>query len=69
MLLIVTGHERQNLKMFMILFLNSDFSINICSISSKFLGNVVNFLPQGSMSQNFDLGPSYFLMLCRNLEK
>ena len=47
-------------------FLNSDFSINIYSIFAKFLENVVDSLPGGSVSQNFDLGPSYFLMLCRN---
>ena len=53
----------------MILFLNSDFSINTSSISSKFVGYVVDSLPEGSVSQNFYLGLSYFFMLCRNLEK
>ena len=53
----------------MILFLNSDFSINTSSIFSKFLGYFVDSLPEGSMSQNFDLGLRFFFMLCRNLEK
>ena len=46
MLIIVTGHESQNLRIFIILFLNSEFSINICSISSRFLENVVMFFPR-----------------------
>ena len=52
----------------MILFLNSNFSINTCSIPFKFLEYDVYSLLEGSMSQNFDLGPSYFFMLCRNLD-
>ena len=51
------------------LFLNSDCSINICSISAKFIGNVIYSLPEGSVSQNLNLGPRYFFMLCRNLGK
>ena len=53
----------------MILFLNSDYSINTSSISSNFLGYHVDSLPEGNLSQNFDLGLRYFFMLCRNLEK
>ena len=26
-------------------------------------------LPEGSMSQKFDFGPSYFFLVCRNLGK
>ena len=57
------------MRIFTLLFLNSDFSINICSISVNFLENVAYPLPEGSVSQNFDLSPSYFFMLCRNLGK
>ena len=53
----------------MILFLNSEFSINTSSISSKFLGYVVDSLLEGSVSQNLYLGPGYFFMLCRNFGK
>ena len=49
--------------------LNSDFLINTCSISAKFLEYLIYSLLEGSVSQNFELGPSYFCMLCRNLEK
>ena len=42
-------------------FSNSDFSLNIASIFAKFLGYVLHSPP--------DLGPGYFLMLCRNFRK
>ena len=38
-------------------FSNSDFSVNNASIYTRFLGYVPNSLPEGSMSQNFYLGP------------
>ena len=50
-------------------FSNSDFSLNIASIFANFLGYVHHSPPEGSVSQNFDLGPVYFLMLCRNFGK
>ena len=40
-----------------VIFLNSDFSFNIRSIPSKFLGDTLYNAPEGSVSQNFDLGP------------
>ena len=39
-------------------FSNSDFSVDIASICFKFLGYVLHSPPEGSLSQNFDLGPS-----------
>ena len=50
-------------------FSNSDFSLDIASISAKFLGYVLHSPPEGSESQNFDLGLFYFFMLCRNFGK
>ena len=41
-----------------ITFLNSDFSVDIGSICFKCLGYVPHSPPEGSVSQNFDLGPS-----------
>ena len=38
-------------------FSKSGFSLDIASIFAKFLGYVLHILPEGSMSQNFDLGP------------
>ena len=52
-----------------IIFLNSDFSFNIRSIPTKFLGDILYNTPEGSVSQNFDLGPGYFCTLCRNFGK
>ena len=53
----------------MLYFLNSDSSLDIASISFKFTGNVLCDIPEGSVSQNFDLGPGYFLMLYGNFWK
>ena len=50
-------------------FSNSNFSVNNASIYTRFLGYVPNSLPEGSVSQNFYLGPGYFFMLCRNFRK
>ena len=38
-------------------FLNTDFSVNIASISLRVLGNALYNMFEGSVSQNFDLGP------------
>ena len=38
-------------------FSNSDFSVYKASICFKFLGYVPHSPPEGSVSQNFDLGP------------
>ena len=38
-------------------FSNSDFSVDIASMCFKFLGHVLHSSPEGSVSQNFDLGP------------
>ena len=50
-------------------FSNSDFSVDIALICFKFLRYVLHSHPERSVSQNFDLGPGYFFMLCRNFEK
>ena len=45
-----TGLENLN-----VIFLNSDFSFNIQTIPTKFLGDVLHNTPE--VSQNLDLGP------------
>ena len=50
-------------------FSNSDFSLDIASISAKFLGYVLHSPPERRKSQNFDLGLGYIFMLCRNFGK
>ena len=46
-------------------FLNSDFLFNNRPIAFIFFLDNLKNVPEGSMSQNFDLGPTYFFMLCR----
>ena len=50
-------------------FSNSNFSLDIALIFARFLGYVLHSPPEGSVSQNFDLGPGYIFMLCRNFGK
>ena len=42
-------------------FLNSEFSFNNTSIITIFSQEDLKTLPEGSVSQNIDLGPRYFL--------
>ena len=51
---------KTNLENFHITFFEQRFEMNICSISGKSLENAVYPLPEGSMSQNFDLGAGDF---------
>ena len=53
-------------KNFYVNFLNNDSLVNIGPITIKFLGDVLNNILEGSMSQNLDLGPDYLFMLCRH---
>ena len=53
-------------------YMGDDMShyMNIALICTKFLGYVPYSPPEGSMSQNFDLGPCViFFILCRIFEK
>ena len=50
-------------------FLNSDFSVNNESKVTKLIGHVLCITPEGSVSQNFDLGFGYSFMLCRKFVK
>ena len=54
---------------FHIKFLNSDFSVSNALNITKFLGDALCSPLEGSVSQNFDLGPGYFFMLCRKFVK
>ena len=49
---------------FHIEFLNSDFSVDNKLNVTKSIGYVPCILLEESVSQNFDLGPGYFFMLC-----
>ena len=54
---------------FQIKFLNSDFSVSNALNITKFLGGALCSPLEGSVSQNVDLGPGYFSMLCRKFVK
>ena len=56
-------------KNFHIKFSNSDFSFDNESNVTKSIGQVLCIALEGSVSQNFDLGPGLFFMLCRNFGK
>ena len=49
------------------LFLNMDISFNSQYKALKFETCIYGLQMEGSVSQNFDLGPSCFSMKCRNL--
>ena len=48
-------------------FLNMDTSLNIASKPFKFSTYIHKIQMEGSLSQNFDLGPSFHFMKCRKL--
>ena len=48
-------------------FLNMDISLPVSYKSFKFLTCIHEIWMQGKVSQNFDLGPSFDFMRCRNL--
>ena len=48
------------------LFLNKDISADIPFTSIKFKTCIPKIRMQGSMSQNVDIGPSFYFMKCRN---
>ena len=48
---------------------NYNISVDNESNVTKSRGHVLSILLEGGLSQNFDLGPGYFSMLCRELIK
>ena len=48
-------------------FFNMDISLAISHKPFKFSACIHEIWMQGSVSQNFDLGPSFDFMKCRNL--
>ena len=55
------GMKVKSLKVSFLL-LNSEFSFNNQSISTKPLEEDLKILPEGCVSQDFDLGSRYFFM-------
>ena len=47
--------------------MNMDISVSIAHIPFKFETCILEIKIEGSVSQHFELGPSFYLMKCRNL--
>ena len=60
---------KKTFQNFHITFLNSDFSVSNALNVTKCLGDALCSPVEGSVSQNFDLDPGNFFMLCRKLVK
>ena len=56
------GREKSKIKIFHVIFLNKDISIIIADIILRFCILVLHILPEGSVSQIFYLGPSFYFM-------
>ena len=56
------GREKGKILIFHVIFLNNDISITFAGIILKFCMLVLHILPEGSVSQIFYLGPSFYFM-------
>ena len=56
------GCEKGKILIFHVVFFNKDISITVADIILKFCILVLHILTEGSMSQIFHLGPSFYLM-------
>ena len=56
------GLEKSKILIFYVIFLNKDISITVADIILKFCILVLHILSEGSVSQIFHLGPSFYFM-------
>ena len=56
------GLEKGKILIFHVIFLNKDISIFVADIILKFCMLILHILPEGSVSQIFYLGPSFYFM-------
>ena len=56
------GREKSKILIFHVIFLNKDIFIIVADIILKFCMSVLHMLPEGSVSQIFYLGPSFYFM-------
>ena len=61
-LFIKIGREKGKILVFHVIFLNKNISITGLDIVLQFLMPVLHTHPEGSMSQIFYLGPSFYFM-------
>ena len=58
---------QNKIEIFHLYVLNKDFSVTIAHRSFKFETCILEIQMDGSVSQNFDMSPSFHFMKCRNL--
>ena len=63
-----TQSSKTVLENIYVIIMNIDFSVNIASISVRFIGHVLYDIHEGSMSQNFNLGLGNFVCYVEILE-
>ena len=56
------GREKDKILIFHVIFFNKDIFIIVADIILKFCMLVLHMLPEGSVSQIFYLGPSFYFM-------
>ena len=56
------GHEKGKILIFYVIFFNKDISITFADIILNVCISVFHILPEGSVSQIFHLGPSFYFM-------
>ena len=56
------GRVKGKIQIFYVIFLNKDIFIIVADIILKFCMLVLHMLPEGSVSQIFYLGPSFYFM-------
>ena len=61
----MTVGKTENSFFFHKYFLNKDISLNITHKAIIFSACIYEIKMQGNVSQNFDLGPSFYFMKCR----
>ena len=54
--------EKEEILIFHVISLNNDISVTVADIILKFCMLVLHILPEGSVSQIFYLGPSFYFM-------
>ena len=54
--------EKGKIMIFHVIFFNKEISITVADIILKFCISVLHVLPEGTLSQIFHLGPSFYFM-------
>ena len=68
LLIKIVSNRCENL-IFHLHFYHRDIAVSNKDKGLKFSGIVLHGSPEGKLSQNFDLGPSLYLILCRKVTR